>query len=375
MLARPALADSSPIKIGWLAAMTGPSSAPTQGINRGVVYAAESINAAGGVNGRKIEIVTRDTQGDPSKAVNAAQALIGREKVNAIWGPVNSGEALATSPIMARYKIPNTVSAVLDAVIDEKKYPTVFRLSPSNSQWLDAVRGYCSNILKTKKVAVIGDNTGYGVAAVKDSVASFKTAGCDVVYQANIDATQADLTPDILRMKQAGAEAIVLWSVSIGMESRLMNARASQSWDAPIVGHPSLGTGEIGKLVDKPANWDRVYMVGYRNCSFDASGKLPPTSQEFVDKVRGKIELSDTSLWWVLSGVDAVTAVADAVRATGSVAADDIVTYWNSKPFDGLFAKFAFSKTNHNGFPTSEIVMSKANTQHDGAFDIAPGYN
>ena len=67
---KPAIAQSEPIKIGWLAAMTGPSSAPTIGFNRGVIFAVDAINAAGGVKGRKIEVITRDTQGDPSKAVN-----------------------------------------------------------------------------------------------------------------------------------------------------------------------------------------------------------------------------------------------------------------------------------------------------------------
>src|SRR5471032_671057 len=90
--ANPAIAQSEPIKIGCLAAMTGPSSAPTIGFNRGVNFAADAINAAGGVKGRKIEIVMRDTQGDPTKAVNATQELISQVKVHAMWGQLNSGE-------------------------------------------------------------------------------------------------------------------------------------------------------------------------------------------------------------------------------------------------------------------------------------------
>ena len=77
----PAIAQSSePIKVGCLAAMTGPSSAPTIGFNRGVNFAADAINAAGGVKGRKLEIVMRDTQGDPTKAVNATQELISQAR-------------------------------------------------------------------------------------------------------------------------------------------------------------------------------------------------------------------------------------------------------------------------------------------------------
>ena len=120
---RPAIAASEPIKIGFLAAMTGPSSAPTIGFNRGVVFAVDAINAAGGVKGRKIELITRDTQGDPTKAVNATQELISQAKVHAIWGPFNSGEALATTPIMARAKMPNIHPCVVETLIDPDQIP------------------------------------------------------------------------------------------------------------------------------------------------------------------------------------------------------------------------------------------------------------
>ena len=66
-LTAPALAQSEPLRIGWLAAMTGPSSAPAIGFNRGVVWAAETINAAGGVKGRKLEIITRRHPGRPDQ--------------------------------------------------------------------------------------------------------------------------------------------------------------------------------------------------------------------------------------------------------------------------------------------------------------------
>lgn len=90
-IGRPALADNEPIRIGSIAALTGAASAPSIGINRGVLFAAERINKAGGIRGRTVEVVTRDTQGDPTKAVNAAQEMISQLKVHAIWGPPTRG--------------------------------------------------------------------------------------------------------------------------------------------------------------------------------------------------------------------------------------------------------------------------------------------
>ena len=371
---RPAISQTEPIRLGWLAAMTGPSSAPAVGFNRGVVYAANAINTAGGIKGRTIDVLTRDTQGDPTKAVNATQEMISALKVHAIWGPTNSGESLAVTPIMARAKMPNIHPCVVDSLIDATKFPNAFRLAPSNTQWDDAVRGYCLKILKVKKVAVIGDTTGYGVAALNASVAGLKKDGAEVVYQANIDATQPDMTPDMLRARNAGTEAIVVWSTSTGMDARLFNTRATIGWDVPFVGHPSMSSGEIGNLVEKKANWEKVYAIGYRSCSYDDTGKLPPRSQELVERLKGKVSLSDTLLWWVAGGIDAVNLVAKAVE-TGSSSSEDIIKYWNSlKKYPGYFGDYTFSSTEHNGYPTEDVVMSAASTAKDGTFKFAPGY-
>ena len=373
----PAIAQSEPIKIGFPAAMTGPSSAPTIGFNRGVVFAFDSINAAGGIRGRKIEVITRDTQGDPTKAVNATQELISQAKVHAIWGPFNSGEALATTPIMARAKMPNLHPCVVETLIDTTKFPNAFRLAPSNSQWDDAVRNYCLSILKTKKVAVIGDTTGYGVTAVGASVAAFKKDGADVVYQANIDATQPDLTPDMLRAKNAGAEVIVVWSVTTGMEARMFNTRAAMNWDVAFVGHPSLSSGEIAGLVDKPANWEKVYAIGYKSCSYDAAGKLPAKTQELVDRLtKAKVAMNDTLLWWIAGGVDAIELFAKAIETSGSTDGPGIIAYLNSlSKYPGFFGTYTFTPTQHNGYPTEEVVMSEARSAKNGTFALAPGYS
>lgn len=370
-----ARAEAETIRIGWLVTLTGPLSSPGAGFDRGVQWAASEINAKGGVNGRKLEIITRDTQGDPTKAVNATQEVISRHKVHAIWGPTNSGELLATTPIMARAKVPSLVAGVVNSLIDPAKYPNAFRVTPSNEQWDSAVRNYCQKVVKAKKVAIVADATGYGTSARDDSVASFTKAGIEVAWSGVIDPATPDVTPELLRMKNSGADAIVAWTVSGGLAARIMNARASMGWDVPIVGHPAMGTGDIGKLVSKPGNWEKVYIIGYRSCSFDDNGKLPARTQAFVDSVKGKVKLDDTSLWWVVSGVDSIRLIAEAVAKTGSTDSDKIIGYWNTlKAWDGLYGHYSYSPTEHNGFHGEDIVMQRANSQRDGAFAIAPGY-
>jgi branched-chain amino acid transport system substrate-binding protein len=375
MSARRAAAAAEPIRFGWLTALTGANSAPGLGYDRSINYTVKKINAAGGVNGRMIELITRDTQGDPAKAVNAAMEMASSLKVHAVFGPVNSGESLATTPIFTRFKIPSLGICVVNSLIDPVKFPNAFRLSPDNSQWDEAVRHYLLDILKAKKIAVIGDNTGFGTLATALAIENFKKAGAEVVYDAVIEANAQDVSPNLIRARSAGAEAIACWSDSTGLDARLMNARGRIGWDVAMAGHPAMGSGDVLHLLEKPEYWNKVYVAGYRSCSFDANGKLPPRQAAYVEEVRGKFELQDTLLWWVLAGVDAITLVAEAVAKTGSSDSDKIIGYWNSlKKWPGLYGSYTFSPQEHNGYPTEDVVMSAANTSRDGALDIAPGY-
>jgi branched-chain amino acid transport system substrate-binding protein len=133
-LARPAIAAKEPIRMGYLPALTGPSSSTGIGINRGVQLAIDEINTAGGVDGRPIELITRDTQSEPTKAVNGAAELAKGEKVSVVIGPVNSGESLAVVPLLARSNVPQVHPCWVDTLTDPKKYPMCFRNAPTTSR-------------------------------------------------------------------------------------------------------------------------------------------------------------------------------------------------------------------------------------------------
>ena len=110
-LAKPAIAAKDPILIGYLPALTGPSSSTGVGINRGIQLAVQEINAAGGIGGRQIELITRDTQSDPTKAVNGAAELTRGQKVERRVGPgqfrrVARGRAAARTHRTRRRSIP-----------------------------------------------------------------------------------------------------------------------------------------------------------------------------------------------------------------------------------------------------------------------------
>jgi branched-chain amino acid transport system substrate-binding protein len=375
-LSRPAVAAKEPILIGYLPALTGPSSATGIGMNRGTQLAVQEINAAGGIDGRQIELIIRDTQSDPTKAVNGAAELTRGQKVSFVAGPVNSGESLAVVPLLARTNTPQVHPCWVDTLTDPKKYPMCFRNAPTNQQIGGAANRYVVEILKRKKVAVISDTSGYGTASVNAYVPMLKTQGAEVVYQGNVDAANPDLRPELLRMQSAGAEAIMPWSVNAGFLSRIINTRGQMEWDVPIVGQTTLGSGQTRDLLEKPEYWAKVYPNNFRPVCYAPGGKLPDRTTAFLDRLKGAgIDVGDTLLWWIANGYDTLRMIAEAMKNVGSEP-EQVVGYLNKlKGYPGVYGDITFTPDEHNGYPDDEVVMVEANSLRDGAFNLAPGYS
>jgi branched-chain amino acid transport system substrate-binding protein len=375
-LARPAVAAKEPILFGYLPALTGPSSSTGIGINRGTQLAVQEINAAGGIDGRQIELITRDTQSDPTKAVNAAAELARAQKVSVVLGPLNSGESLAVVPLLARMNTPQVHPCWVDSLTDPKKYPMCFRNAPTNQQIGGAANRYVVDVLKRKKVAVISDTTGYGTASVNAYVPMLKAQGAEVVYQGNVDAANPDLKAELLRMQSAGSEAIMPWSVNAGFLSRIINTRGQMGWDVPIVGQTTLGSGQTRDLLEKPEYWEKVYPNNFRPVCYAPGGKLPSRTTVFLDRLKSaKIDVADTLLWWIAVGYDTPRMLAEAMRNAGAEP-EQVVGYLNKlKRYPGVFGDITFTADEHNGYPDDEVVMVEANSLKDGGFNLAPGYD
>ena len=372
---KPAIAAKEPILIGYLPALTGPSSSTGVGINRGIQLAVQEINAGGGIDGRQIELITRDTQSDPTKAVNGAAELTRGQKVSVVFGPVHSGESLAVVPLLARTNTPQVHPCWVDSLTDPKKYPMCFRNAPTNQQIGGAANRYVVDVLKRKKVAVISDTTGYGTASVNAYVPMLKAKGAEVVYQGNVDAANPDLKPELLRMQSAGAEAIMPWSVNAGFLSRICNTRGAMGWDVPIVGQTTLGSGQTQALLEKPEYWAKVYPNNFRPVCSAADGKLSNRTDAFVDRLKSaKIEMGDTLLWWIALGYDSPRMIAEAMKNVGTEP-EQVVAYLNKlKEFPGVYGDISFTPDRHDGYPDDEVVMVEANSLKNGSFRLAPGY-
>lgn len=362
-----------PIKIGWLSSLTGPLSSAAIAENQGVQFAVDEINRAGGINGRKIELLTRDTAGEPTKAVNLAQQLIFSDKVHFVIGPVNSGESLATVPIVARAKIPNLVIGALEGLIDEQKYPYAFRVINTNTQWIAGGTNYALDVLKKKKVAVIGDTSGYGTASAKTAGELLEKAGVKPVYSVLIDPNKTDVSDEMNKAKAAGADVVMPWSAATGLMARILNTRGNMGWGVPVVGHPAVMALPIKALLNKPEYWENAFAAGYQSTTY-VDGKLPERTQKLVNEIKpalgGKI---DFTFWWVAMGYDCVKIIEHVVKTTGGTdPAKFKATLEATKDFPGVYASYTWTPQDHNGFPDKNIVVNSANTFKDGSYDKAP---
>lgn len=363
-----------PIRIGWLSSLTGALSSAAIAENQGVQFAVDEINKNGGVLGRKLELLTRDTAGDPTKAVNFAQQLVFSDKVQFVIGPVNSGESLATVPVVAKAGVPNVVIATVDELIDPKKYPRAFRAINTNRQWIEPANAYALDVLKRRKVAVIGDTSGYGTSSAKTATELLAKAGVKPVYSVLIDPNKTDLTDEVSKAKAAGADVLMPWSAATGLQARLLNTRGDMGWDVPVVGHPALMALPIKALLNKPEYWESAYAAGYISTTY-VDNKLPEPTQKLMDALRPALGGNiDFTFWWVALGYDSVKIIEHAVKAAGSTDPAKIQQALEStKDLRGVYATYTWSPADHNGFPDRNIIMNRANTFKEGSYEVAPG--
>jgi branched-chain amino acid transport system substrate-binding protein len=364
-LAMPAIAQNKPIRVGWIVAVTGMFATNARAQDYGFTMAVQDLNEKGGLLGRKVEIVMRDSAADPAKAVSFAKELVYNEKVDAMFGPTNSGEILPTEAIVAGAKKLQIFSGTVDELVDPVKYPLVFRDQNSNSQWIKAAIKFMTEDLKRSRIAIINDNTGYGVLT-RDAVTQLLAQrNLKPVYTATVDPDKPDITDEVLKARAAGADAITEWSNAAGYVARLINARSEQNWNVPVVGHPTILQDAVGNLLSKRSYWDNVYGTSYRSSLVDANGRLPANVEAFLDKHKDTVgPFLVAGLFSILTGHSNGFIYAAGVTKAGDTDPFKIKAALESIPLiDAPYGHYSFTPTDHTGFHDEDVVVVNASAQ------------
>lgn len=241
---------ADPIKLGLAAAVSGGSAASGEAIKRGLVIAIDEVNAKGGLlGGRKLELVIRDDEGNPAKGVTIARELVEREKVVAVFGGLHTTVALAQVPVWHELKIPymGVWAAGTNIARNGQKPNYVFRVS-ANDDYADRfMTRYALDTLKRTKPGLLLENTAWGQS---NEVGLLKWLGERKVKHVGIEKfnwNDPDMSPQLLRLKNAGADVVVL--VANAPEgAQVVRSRAKIGWEVPMVSHWGISGGRFAEL-------------------------------------------------------------------------------------------------------------------------------
>ncbi|WAI84663.1 MULTISPECIES: ABC transporter substrate-binding protein [Achromobacter] len=214
-----AAAQADDIKIGFNSDMSATGSADF-GISAlaGARQAADDLNAAGGVLGKKVVIVERDDVGAPPKAIQNTNELVDNVKVNAMLGGVNSGNMLAWLHLVQQKKIP-TISPVATATDITGRYAKtppnyVFRVSMRDRDQIALLAAYAARASKSGKVAIIADTTGYGQQGAKDAIEILALHQITPVANEKFGPKDTDMSSQLNKIKASGADTLIVYALA-----------------------------------------------------------------------------------------------------------------------------------------------------------------
>lgn len=249
-----ASAQAAELKIGLVAALTGQSAQSGEAITRGLTIAIDEINAKGGVLGQKLVLVKRDDESSPPKGVTAARELISSEKVVALFGGIDTPVSLAIVPIANQNKKPFMgVWAAGTNITKNGASPNyVFRVSAQDDLVDVALIKYAMSQYSAKKPGLILVNNPWGESNEKGLKAAATAANLPIAGVEKIEQSDIDVTPQLNRLKSAGADTIILVA-NAGPGAQMMKSRERMGWSVPVVSHWGISGGRFDELVGPTA--------------------------------------------------------------------------------------------------------------------------
>jgi branched-chain amino acid transport system substrate-binding protein len=211
------------IKVGAILAVTGPASFLGAPEARTLEMMVEEMNAKGGIKGKKVELIIKDSGASPEKALSFAKQLIEEDKVLAIIGPSTSGETMKIKNVAEEGKTILLSCAAAEVIVNPvAKY--VFKTPQKDSYAVVKIFEQMKK-MKLSKVGVLSSNTGFGKAGKEQIEKLAPEHGIQIVANEVYDKAATDLTAEVTKVKASGAEAIINWSIEPAQSIVIKNAR------------------------------------------------------------------------------------------------------------------------------------------------------
>jgi branched-chain amino acid transport system substrate-binding protein len=356
---------AEPLKIGAILAVTGPASFLGAPEARTLEMLVAETNKKGGVMGRQIQLIIKDSGASPEKAFSFAKQLIEEEKVFAIIGPSTSGETMKIKSIAEEGKtILMSCAAAEEIVVPVAKY--VFK-TPQKDR--DVVIRIFQQMKKMKisKIGVLSSNTGFGQGGKKQIETLAPQHGITIVANEVYDKAASDLTAEVTKLKAANVEAIVNWSIEPAQAIAIKNARQIGLKVPIFLSH---GFGNIKYVGIAGAAAEGVMFPAGRLLVADVLPKNHPQRALLLQYKKDYMSFCSGEECSTFGGhaYDAFMILMKGIEKAKSTDKEAVRTaIENLKGFVGTAGIFNFSPPDHNGLGLDAVEML---TVKNGKFAI-----
>ena len=342
------------IKIGMFAPMTG-TSAIFGRYTTGVRAYYNMINAQGGVNGRKIEVVLEDDACNPSTAVGAVKRLVEQEGVFAVHGGVCTASIMAVKKELQRENVPFMNLGAAGASLVDPIASNLFSPLPNTTVVAQTLVNFAMSRPDTKRLAIISHPDDWGKSQLDPAIQLLKDKyHMEFVENVTMDRGATDITPQILKLRAAKPDVVV--SFLYPTETAIFVRSAHKyGLDVPLLGCFGAPYEDTVRRVDDPGATKNLYIFHALGGSSDGA-----KMSKWVDMIKKYGSVDGTIGDYDLSGIGGAEVMVEALKKAGpDLTRQKFIDALNSiKNFDTgvLSAPISFSPDDHAGVKSGEMM-------------------
>ena len=351
-LAAPARGTDA-IKVGALLAVTGPASFLGAPEARTLELLAEDLNDRGGIGGRKVQLVVKDTGGSPEKAISFAKQLIEEEGVVAIIGPSTSGETMAVKAVAEEGRTVLLSCAAAEVIVNPiARY--VFKVAPKDSDAAEVIFRQMQK-MGIARIGLLSSNTGFGKAGKEQVEKGAGGHGIQIAVNEVYDKAATDLTAEVTKIKAANVQAILNWSTEPAQSIVVKNARQI-GLAGPIFQSHGFANIQYAKAAGAAA--EGILFPAGRLVVADAladGDRQKPVLLAYKKAYESRFK-EDVSTFGG-HGYDSFTILVKAIQAAGTDREKVRAAVEGTRGFVGTAGVFDFSPADHNGLGIDAFAL------------------
>lgn len=332
-----AFAQDCPIRIGALAPLSAPGTVVGGEAMRDAMMIAEAdLNAAGGVLGCEVEVVIGDTEGLPERATAVMERLIAQDGVVAVGGGYHSSVGVASKDVADARGIPVVFAETWNDTITGDKQKYIFRIAPLSSWASATIWQFALTLPDVKKVAILTENTDYGIPASQETARGLATGDVESVIF-SVDIGTQDYAGIVQRIIAEAPDMII--TLVTGEAAYNFTQQAADAGIGPmdlpfVTGQDALESGAYWTNVPD-GQYAFVQRIGVPESEFTDKGRA------FAAAYKAKTGKSDVESY-AMEAYDSIAIIAQAIEEAGSTAGDDIVAALENIDHEGTLGRIYF---------------------------------